>query len=98
MNPTMRFLVVLACLVVAALESPRAAAVLAEDAAGPYAACNSAPPGALELPGARAAKGLVPDTEDRAPRSTLASIGPWPETPHDARERTTPRRAIAGSR
>ena len=38
MKPTTRFLLVLACLVVAALESPRAAAVMVEDLAGPYSA------------------------------------------------------------
>lgn len=43
MNPTTRFLIVFACLVVAALEAPRAAAVLTEDVSGPYAACGSAP-------------------------------------------------------
>ncbi len=93
MNPTMRFLIVFACLVVAALEAPRAAAVLTEDVAGPYAACGSAPLASVPR-GVSAESALL--AADRAPVSRFDSFGPTPETPHDPSEHDAPRHA--GSR
>ena len=48
MNPTLRWMLILGCLMLAVLEAPRSSALVVEDLAGPYPAPPAAPVASVE--------------------------------------------------
>jgi len=61
MNPTLRWMLILGCLMLAVLEAPRSSALVAEDLAGPY----PAPPAAEVARAQPAPQPLLAITETR---------------------------------
>lgn len=61
MNPTLRWMLILGCLMLAVLEAPRSSALVVEDLAGPYPAPPAGEVVALES----AAQPLLAQTDPR---------------------------------